>query len=53
MKQYYVYILSNWNNEVVYVGVTREKRIKTWQRNWKDQLVEKDNPQWCDLYDNL
>ena len=29
MKQYYVYILTNWNNKVLYIGVTNnlERRI--------------------------
>jgi putative endonuclease len=31
----------------------REKRIKGWKRLWKIQLIEKDNPQWTDLYSTL
>lgn len=89
-KQYYVYLLTNWNNKVMYVGVTnnlerrlyehkhkllegftgkynvnklvyfecttdvsaaitREKQIKKWRREKKDQLVIAVNPQWNDL----
>lgn len=31
-------------------AITREKRIKKWRRSWKIELIEKDNPQWRDLY---
>lgn len=91
---YYIYILSNKKNGVLYVGVTnnllrriyehkqeqvegftkkyhihnlvyyeqyedvrnaitREKQIKKWDRKWKVELVEKDNPEWNDLYTTL
>ena len=29
----------------------REASIKRWRREWKDALVEKDNPDWKDLSD--
>ena len=88
--KYYVYLITNWNNKVMYVGVTnnlerriyehkkklvkgftkkyninklvyfeetpdvavainREKEIKKWRREKKDQLVNKINPTWKDL----
>ena len=34
-------------------ALTREKQIKSWHRVWKIRLIEKDNPQWRDLYDDL
>ena len=34
-------------------AIAREKRIKNWRRAWKLSLIEKDNPQWRDLYDDL
>lgn len=34
-------------------AIHREKRLKEWQRNWKKDLIEKDNPEWKDLYDDL
>jgi putative endonuclease len=87
---YYVYLITNWNNKVMYVGVTnnlerriyehrnklvkgltekynvnklvyfeetqdvasainREKEIKKWRREKKDQLVNRINPTWKDL----
>ena len=34
-------------------AIIREKRIKKWKRAWKLELIEKNNPQWCDLYDQV
>ena len=34
-------------------AITREKRIKKWRRAWKLQLIEKMNPQWKDLYEQI
>ncbi|CAH1074579.1 GIY-YIG nuclease family protein [Candidatus Nitrotoga sp. 1052] len=89
-KTYYVYLLTNWNNKVMYIGVTsnlelrvyehknklvegftqkynvnklvsfestndvlaaieREKQIKKWRREKKNQLVTGMNPEWKDL----
>ena len=88
--EYYVYLLTNWNNKVIYVGVTnnlarriyehqnkkvkgftqkynlnklvyyektndimdaleREKEIKKWRREKKNELVHSLNPKWKDL----
>ena len=87
---YYVYLLTNWNNKVMYLGVTnnlerrfyehknklvkgftekynvnklvyfeetqdvtaaiaREKEIKKWRIEKKNQLVNRMNPNWKDL----
>ncbi len=32
-------------------AIDEEKRIKKWRRAWKIQLIEKDNPDWLDLYE--
>ena len=34
-------------------AITREKQLKKWKREWKIKLIEKDNPGWNDLYNNL
>ena len=34
-------------------AITREKQIKKWKRRWKIELIEKMNPKWKDLYDEL
>ncbi len=28
----------------------REVQMKGWKRSWKIELIERDNPQWCDLW---
>ena len=34
-------------------AIAREKQLKNWKRQWKLDLIEKVNPYWCDLYDNI
>jgi putative endonuclease len=34
-------------------AITREKQIKKWNRKWKLELIEKNNPEWKDLYKSL
>ncbi len=36
--------------EYVHDAITREHRIKKWRREWKLNLIEKQNPEWDDLY---
>ncbi len=91
---YYVYILTNWNNKVLYTGITnnlkrrvyehknhladgftekynatklvyfdyttdvksaiaREKQIKGWTRQKKNELINGFNPEWKDLWENI
>ena len=91
MKTYYVYILTNKNNTVLYTGFTndierrmlehkerlsaksfskryncdkliyveeienitdaihRERQVKKYRRDWKENLINEDNPDWKDL----
>jgi len=30
-------------------AITREKQLKNWKREWKNELIEKQNPNWVDL----
>lgn len=34
-------------------AVTREKKLKKWRRQWKVDLIEKDNPDWSELYNKI
>lgn len=34
-------------------AITREKQIKKWNREWKVRLIQKENPNWRDLYEEL
>ena len=90
MNSYYVYILTNKTNSVIYIGITnnllhrlyehknkllkgftkkynvnklvyfeqtsdineaikREKILKKWNREWKIELIKKQNPEFKDL----
>jgi putative endonuclease len=31
------------------LAIQREKQLKRWHRQWKINLIERDNPQWDDL----
>ena len=91
---FYVYIITNDSNKVLYIGITnnlhrriyehknkliegftkkynltkliyleysnnskdaisREKQLKNWHRNWKNDLISKFNPEWIDLSDQF
>ncbi|ADZ70717.1 Excinuclease ABC, C subunit-like protein [Polymorphum gilvum SL003B-26A1] len=34
-------------------AIEKEKQIKRWRRQWKFELIEKANPEWRDLYQDL
>jgi putative endonuclease len=34
-------------------AILREKQIKKWRRKWKLELIERDNPEWRDLYSDI
>jgi putative endonuclease len=40
-------------HDTLETAMQREKRIKSWKRGWKIELIEKDNPRWIDLYPSI
>ena len=34
-------------------AILREKRMKKWRRNWKENLINQTNPNWNDLYKEI
>jgi putative endonuclease len=40
-------------HETMPAAITREKQIKKWNRQWKINLIEQENPQWRDLWDEI
>ena|SRR5699024_2080954 len=90
-ERHFLYIITNKNNTVLYIGITnnlkrrmsqhrrkvhpktfsarynlckliyfesfsskkealkRERQMKKWNRAWKIELIEKENPEWKDL----
>jgi putative endonuclease len=39
--------------EQINSALFREKALKKWNRKWKINLIEKENPNWNDLYDSI
>lgn len=39
--------------EDMLTAIAREKQIKKWRREWKIELIEKDNPMWKDLWETI
>lgn len=37
----------------VEAAIRREKQIKRWRRAWKIELIERDNPEWRDLWPEI
>ncbi|MGV3573270.1 MAG: GIY-YIG nuclease family protein [Ramlibacter sp.] len=53
-KQYRVKTLV-WfeSTDNVVAAIAREKQLKNWKRDWKIALIERENPDWADLYPAL
>jgi len=34
-------------------AIAREKAMKAWKRDWKVELIEKSNPRWRDLFEDI
>lgn len=53
-NKYHIYNLVYFEvSEDVNSAISREKQLKKWNRTWKIDLIEKNNPEWRDLYYNL
>ncbi|OGE75719.1 MAG: hypothetical protein A3C85_04640 [Candidatus Doudnabacteria bacterium RIFCSPHIGHO2_02_FULL_48_21] len=53
-KKYKVHMLVYYEDTPdVMSAITREKQLKAWKRQWKIDLIEKNNPGWRDLYSEL
>jgi putative endonuclease len=37
----------------MFAAITREKQIKKWNRSWKIDLIESNNPEWRDLFEDI
>ncbi len=40
-------------HEDIEEAILREKQLKRWKRIWKIEEINKMNPQWLDLYDQI
>ena len=35
------------------LAIQKEKQIKKWRRQWKVEFIQKANPDWNDLYEEM
>lgn len=40
-------------HETMESAIVREKQMKKWKREWKINLIEKQNPEWKDLWKTI
>ena len=40
-------------HDIMATAFQRERSLKLWPRQWKINLIERDNPLWADLYPGL
>ena len=53
-KRYRVHRLVYYElHENMESAISREKQIKKWNRVWKLELIEKQNPDWRDLWEGI
>ena len=53
-KRYNIHDLVYYEmHESMVEAITREKRIKKWNRVWKIELIESANPEWSDLWRDI
>lgn len=53
-KKYHVHhlVYIEQHNDML-SAITREKQLKKWNRAWKIALIEKENPDWRDLWEDI
>jgi len=53
-KKYQVHHLVYFEiHEEMVSAIQREKQLKKWRRQWKVELIEKGNPEWKALYNEI
>ncbi|WP_374049934.1 GIY-YIG nuclease family protein [Nitrosomonas sp. sh817] len=53
-EKYGVHMLVYYElHEDMPAAIQREKQLKKWNRQWKINLIEKTNPAWKDLWEEL
>lgn len=45
-------VLAEWH-DTIDDAIRREKALKAWKRDWKLELIERTNPEWKDLFDQI
>ena len=53
-KRYGVHRLVNYElHQEMLSAIAREKQLKKWNRAWKMELIEAQNPEWKDFWDEI
>ena len=53
-KKYGIHFLVYYElHQEMLTAIAREKQLKKWKRAWKLALIEKKNPQWRDLWQDI
>ena len=53
-KKYDIWLLVYFEaHSSIEEAIKREKLLKRWKRDWKIRLIEDNNPDWNDLYEDL
>ncbi|MGH7204311.1 MAG: GIY-YIG nuclease family protein [Candidatus Levyibacteriota bacterium] len=53
-KKYSVHLLVYYESlNDIHSALLKEKQMKKWKRQWKINLIEKNNPEWKDLYEDI
>ncbi|MBE0439109.1 MAG: GIY-YIG nuclease family protein [Gammaproteobacteria bacterium] len=53
-KKYHVHNLVWYEtHQQMNSALAREKQLKKWNRAWKIELIEQNNPAWTDLYPSI
>jgi len=53
-KTYHVHLLVYYEvHPDMTSAINREKQIKKWRRSWKIEMIEKQNPDWRDLWKEI
>ena len=40
-------------SESIESAIAYEKKLKRWRREWKIEMIEEQNPEWVDLYQQI
>jgi putative endonuclease len=51
-KKYGLHRLVYYKGPII-EAIAREKNLKNWKRQWKIELIERYNPNWRDLFEDL
>ncbi len=53
-EQYDVNLLVWYEStESIESAIAYEKKLKRWRREWKIEMIEEQNPEWVDLYQQI